>query len=244
MPLTWGGTRRVALEAGADVQDAARSRGSSAASAIWQRENPGFVLEPEEDDDSTTGASNSGRAERNFAHTLHRRRGDARVGGLRSATDDRSVDDRRGRGARHAEQSGVPGQRGLSRRRLERARRATAAPSAINRYTLDAPRLPAPVRPAGARRTRVHYLTADAPLPIHERWLIGGSVTLRGFRTGDVQRRQALVTSAELRVPITSVISGAKLGVNVFTDAAKVGDDGDAWRTRRWQHERRRRASS
>ena len=33
-----------------------------------------------------------------------------------------------------------------------------------------------------------------------------------------------LVTSAELRIPITSVIRGAKFGVDVFTDASKIAE--------------------
>jgi outer membrane protein insertion porin family len=73
---------------------------------------------------------------------------------------------------------------------------------------------------------RARYTTADAPLPIYERWLIGGSDTLRGFRTGAFEGDKALVTSAEFRAPITSVISGGKLGLNVFIDAAKTTDHG------------------
>jgi outer membrane translocation and assembly module TamA len=34
------------------------------------------------------------------------------------------------------------------------------------------------------------------------------------------------VSSAELRIPITSVVSGARLGLTAFIDAAKVADHG------------------
>src|SRR4029453_4204198 len=37
---------------------------------------------------------------------------------------------------------------------------------------------------------------------------------------------RSFVTSAELRVPITSVLSGARLGVTAFMDAAKAFDKG------------------
>jgi outer membrane translocation and assembly module TamA len=38
----------------------------------------------------------------------------------------------------------------------------------------------------------------------------------------------------ELRTPITSVLSGAKLGFTVFADAAKVADEGFDLRDARW----------
>ena len=37
-----------------------------------------------------------------------------------------------------------------------------------------------------------------------------------------------LVTSAELRVPITSVLSGAKLGVTAFVDAGQIWNFGES----------------
>ena len=82
---------------------------------------------------------------------------------------------------------------------------------------------------------RARYSTADAPLPVYERWLIGGSHSLRGFDTGAFEGDKALVTSAELRVPITSVISGGKFGVNVFMDAAKTTDYGLKLKDAEWQ---------
>ena len=44
-----------------------------------------------------------------------------------------------------------------------------------------------------------------------------------------------LVTSGELRVPITSVISGAKLGLTVFMDGAKTVDFGTSPREAKWR---------
>jgi hypothetical protein len=43
-----------------------------------------------------------------------------------------------------------------------------------------------------------------------------------------------LVTSAELRIPITSVISGAKLGATIFTDAAKAVNYGGTLKDAKW----------
>jgi len=42
------------------------------------------------------------------------------------------------------------------------------------------------------------------------------------------------VTSGELRVPITSVIRGAKLGLTVFVDAAKAVDFGARLKDAEW----------
>ena len=43
-----------------------------------------------------------------------------------------------------------------------------------------------------------------------------------------------LVTSAELRAPLTSVLHGARLGATVFVDAAKAADFGTSLRTSEW----------
>jgi hemolysin activation/secretion protein len=58
---------------------------------------------------------------------------------------------------------------------------------------------------------------------------------LRGFDTGAFEGDKALLTSAEVRVPITSVISGAKLGATVFVDAAKATDYGAELKDAKWQ---------
>jgi len=82
---------------------------------------------------------------------------------------------------------------------------------------------------------RAYYRTTDATLPLHERWLIGGSSSLRGFKTGSFTGDETLAGSAELRIPITSVINGAKLGVNIFMDAAKVADYSGSLKDARWE---------
>jgi hypothetical protein len=43
-----------------------------------------------------------------------------------------------------------------------------------------------------------------------------------------------LLTSGELRVPVTSVIRGAKLGITVFIDAARAVDFGVRLRDGEW----------
>lgn len=73
---------------------------------------------------------------------------------------------------------------------------------------------------------RVHYATADRRLPLYERWLFGGAANLRGFRPGAFDGDRLLGLSAELRVPITSVMNGVKLGATGFFDAGSVTEAG------------------
>jgi outer membrane protein assembly factor BamA len=47
---------------------------------------------------------------------------------------------------------------------------------------------------------------------------------LRGFRTGAFDGDRLFATSAELRVPVTSVLSGARLGMTAFFDAGRIWD--------------------
>src|SRR5262249_1823953 len=71
---------------------------------------------------------------------------------------------------------------------------------------------------------RVQYSTANRTLPPYERLLLGGASTVRGFRPGSFDGDRMLLTSAELRVPITSVLHGAKFGLSAFVDAGKTFD--------------------
>ena len=82
----------------------------------------------------------------------------------------------------------------------------------IDQYTTDARGYLGLIRQA-VLAGRVQYSSADRALPDYERLLLGGASNLRGFRTGTFDGDRMLVTSAELRVPITSVLSGAKLGL-------------------------------
>ena len=81
---------------------------------------------------------------------------------------------------------------------------------------------------------RVQYSSADRTLPDYERLLLGGASNLRGFRTGTFDGDRMFVTSAELRVPITSVLSGAKLGLTAFMDAGKAFNVGQSMKDAAW----------
>jgi hemolysin activation/secretion protein len=82
---------------------------------------------------------------------------------------------------------------------------------------------------------RAQYFTADRALTPYEQWLVGGASTLRGFSAGSFVGDRAAVGSAELRLPITSVLSGAKFGVLGFYDAGKAVNHGERLTDARWE---------
>jgi hemolysin activation/secretion protein len=118
-----------------------------------------------------------------------------------------------------------PGQTTTSWTSLHVSPRSGGATERINRYTTDARGYLGIVRQA-VLAAHVQYSTADRTLPSYEPLLLGGGSNLRGFNAGTYDGDRLLATSAELRVPITSVLSGAKLGVLAFVDAGKVYDAG------------------
>jgi outer membrane protein assembly factor BamA len=73
---------------------------------------------------------------------------------------------------------------------------------------------------------RVLYEGADRTLPDYERLLAGGASTLRGTRFGAFEGDRMLAASAELRIPTTSPLSFARFGAALFMDAAKAYDAG------------------
>jgi outer membrane protein assembly factor BamA len=60
---------------------------------------------------------------------------------------------------------------------------------------------------------------ADAVLPAAEQVLLGGSGSLRGYRAGYRAGDSLAAVSAEARVPFTSALNIARLGVKAFVDA-------------------------
>jgi hypothetical protein len=224
VPLTWGGTKRAALEFERNFERGPLTRVLSSI-AIWNRENPRFGIDDQR-------VELKARAERQFAQLIR-----TGVEATRSSVSFGQIDDRLWTfGANAALDTrgdpAFPGNavvlgggwselhvRGLSK---------------INRYNADARGY---VRVVGQSVVagRVQYFNTDATLPPYERLLLGGAPTLRGFRAGAFDGDRMVVTSGELRVPITSVLSSAKLGVTVFADAAKVVDFGASLKDAAWR---------
>lgn len=213
VPATWGGTRRIALEVDRTFTRGPFTRLFSSAE-LSRRENPRYEVPDRR-------VELRARAERNVAHVffagVETSRASVRFADLDDTMwtvgADAALDTRSNPAFPSNAVYLGGGWTALNVDRLER----------INRYTADA-RAYGRLIGQAVLAVRGRYTTTDAPLPVYERLLIGGSSSLRGFDAGAFDGDRTLVASAELRVPVTSVISGAKLGVTIFTDAAKAAD--------------------
>jgi Omp85 superfamily domain len=224
VPMTWGGTRRIAIEADRTFKSGPLTRVASTF-GIWQRENPHFEIDDQR-------IEWNARAERSIARMVR-----TGVSVSKSTVEFGQLDDglwtvgadvaldTRGDPAfpRNAVLIGA-GWNQLTVNSLD---------DPIQRYLTEARGFLGVVRQA-VLAARVAYFTADRPLPPYERLLLGGASTLRGFEAGEFDGDRMLVTTAELRVPITSVLSGAKLGVTAFMDAGKVLEVGQPWSDASW----------
>jgi hypothetical protein len=223
VPLTWGGTKRAAIEFERTFKTGPLSRVFSTF-GIWNRENPHFHIDDQR-------VELTARAERQFAQMIR-----IGVDATRSSVSFGSLDDRLWTFGTNAvldtrRDPAFPGNAvllgaGWSQLNVHGLER-------INRYETDARgylRVVGQAVVAG----RAQYYNSDATLPPYERLLLGGSSNLRGFRTGTFDADRLLVTSAELRVPLTSVLHGAKLGLTVFMDASKAADFNGSFRDSEW----------
>ena len=224
VPLTWGGTRRAALEFERLFKTGPLTRIESSV-AIWNRENPRFEIRDQR-------VEVKGRAERVFRDLLR-----VGVDASRSTISFADLEDR----------LWTIGTSVALDTRLDPAFPGNAVllgtgwtalhfrelPERVNRYNADARGYLRVFRQAVVAG-RAQYIAADRTLPPYERLLLGGSSSLRGFRTGAFDGDRTLTTSAEVRVPITSVLSGAKLGVTAFVDAGKVWNVGQTMDSAEW----------
>jgi outer membrane protein assembly factor BamA len=224
VPLTWGGTKRAAIEAERGFKTGPISR-VFATFGIWNRENPHYEIDDQR-------VELKGRVERQFAHMFR-----VGVDASRSTVDfgdlnddiwtfgtNAALDTRRDPAfPGNAVYLGA-GWSALNVRGMDR----------INRYETDARGYLRVIGQAVAAG-RVQYFTTDAALPPYERLLLGGSSNLRGFGTGTFVGDRMVVTSGELRVPLTSVLHGAKLGVSAFMDVSKIAEYGASLKDAEWQ---------
>lgn len=228
VPATWGGTRRVALEFERLFNAGPLTR-IEASIGLSNRENPRFEVR-----DQRTEVR--GRAERVVADLLR-----LQVEGSRSTISFAGFDDR----------LWTIGTSVTLDTRLDPAFPANAIwlsagwtgmhfttappiPARVDRYSAEARgylRVFRQIVLAG----RAHYTGTDRTLPPYERLLLGGAASVRGFRTGSFDGDRTLIASAELRVPITSVLNGAKLGVTAFVDAGRIWNTGDRFDDTPWR---------
>lgn len=207
VPLSWGATRRAALESERTFRSGPLTRvlGSF---GISQRENPFYHV-----DDRRTELT--GRIERRVFRllTLGADAGRTNItfagtGGdfWTSGADVRL--DTRGDPAFPSDAVLV----GVGWNRLHQS-----AGEGIDRYTVDGRGYKRVYRQAVVA-LHARYDTASAPLPPFEQWLLGGD-SLRGTRAGTVAGDKRLLGSIEVRVPFSSPLSTGRVGFDVFMDA-------------------------
>jgi outer membrane protein assembly factor BamA len=73
---------------------------------------------------------------------------------------------------------------------------------------------------------RAQMIAASGALPFAEQSLLGGSGTVRGYRTGHRAGDNLVASSAELRIPLNSPLTFGRVGVKAFVDAGTVWNSG------------------
>jgi outer membrane protein assembly factor BamA len=211
VPLTWGGERQVALEVDRAFERGPFSRVEGSLS-LTRRENPHFEI-------GDTRKMARVRAERSLTSWL-------RAGGGVGVTDvafgevdqshittgaDLIVDTRRDpafpRNAIHA----IVGVDHL----------AFDVDHSVNRRSADA-RAYVGLVGSTVLALRVSASQVDAPLPVYEQRILGGTSLLRGYRFGYRIGDNLAALSAELRVPITSPMNLGRFGFKGFVDYGTV----------------------
>ncbi len=83
---------------------------------------------------------------------------------------------------------------------------------------------------------QVLYDKADGPLPDYERPFLGGASTLRGHQPGEFVGDNRVVSSVELRLPVTSPLAVYHAGFDAFWDSGTVFNDGQSLRDSQFEH--------
>jgi outer membrane protein assembly factor BamA len=73
---------------------------------------------------------------------------------------------------------------------------------------------------------RTQWVTSTAVLPFAEQSLLGGSDSVRGYRTGYRAGDNMAAASAELRIPLNSPLTVGRFGLKTFVDAGTVWSSG------------------
>ena len=221
VPLSWGGTRRAAVEVDRTFKSGPLTR-VSGSFGISQRENPRYEIDDRR-------AEVEARAERRLFGrvTLGADINRTRVS-FAPATDhfwttgaDVTLDTR---GDPAYPSNAILASASWNRLNGIGATSFGAVGRSIDRYRFDA---------RGYKRlfgqnvlaARLEYATASAPLPLYEQWLLGGS-TLRGTNAGEFAGDKRFLWGAELRVPFSSPLSAGRTGFSVFMEGGRTAPYG------------------
>ena len=224
MPLTWGGTKRAAVEMGREFERGFLSRLQTGAS-ISSRENPHFEVEERR-------VELRGRIDREIVKGV-------RLSAAARWTDvefaeirDRfvtyglslSVDTRR--------DPTFPRDAVFAHAGWEKLNVSDAGASA-GRTRLEV-RAYKGVIGQTVLSVRGLYEAADRSLPAYEQPFLGGGATVRGYSFGQFVGDNIAVGSAELRIPLTSPLDIGSAGVSVFFDTGAAYDVGQRLRKTRF----------
>lgn len=231
VPLSWGATRRAALEVGRTFRQRLSARVEGGA-AFTGRENPFYRVDDNRREAwmgvfatlapgiragahaSLAGVSFDGLDDRLFRY------------GVDVALDTRQ-DPVFPRNALYAR---------LSWDRLE-----TRASHGVNRYGIEG-RAYAGLAGQAVVLVRAMHAWSDGSLPVYERYLLGGgaslpsSASLRGYRAGSFSGDSIVSGTVELRVPLDSPLSVGKAGISFFADTGAAYDRGTRLRDARFHH--------
>jgi outer membrane protein assembly factor BamA len=221
VPVSGGGTRKVAVEASHTFKSGPLTR-LSGAYGLVERENPHYEI-----DDRRT--SLSGRAERRLFDKLTLGAEAARSNVTFEPSRDRfwsggadvTLDTRNDPGF---PSDAVLATAAWSRLNAMGDTRALWSTPEIDRYKLEARGYKRIFRQTVAAG-RVRYDTASAPLPLYEQFLLGGSL-LRGLDAGEFAGDARLLWGTEVRAPFTSPLGGGRLGLKAFIDGGTVAPHG------------------
>jgi outer membrane protein assembly factor BamA len=217
VPLSWGATKRAAIEADRTFKTGPLTR-LTGTLGVAQRENPHFLV-----DDRRTEVN--ARAERRVFNmlTFGGELGRSRVtfqplhDEFWTAGADVTLDTRR--------DPSFPSDAiftSVTWNRLHPIGSTAFGVSGdgVDRYRFDARGFK---RLFGQNVLAVHaeYDNASGPLPQYEQWLLGGS-TLRGVTPGKYAGDRRFLWSAELRAPFSSPLSVGRVGFNVFMDGGAI----------------------
>jgi outer membrane protein assembly factor BamA len=212
VPLTWGGTKRAAIEVDKNIRGELFDRLSGGIS-ISRRENPYYR---EDDDRQEVWAAVSRQVAKVVRIGLHGGFADVKFLGL----DDRlttygadvTLDTRTNpvfpRDAVFAS-VGWEGFDPHEYRNVNRFRAEVRGYKGIFRQWVLS--------------LRWQYGHADRNLPPYEQFLLGGAGNLRGYRAGSFVGDNLMAGSVEVRVPLSSPLGVTKFGINLF------GDTGSVW---------------
>ena len=215
VPLTWGGTKRAAIEGGKDFEEGRSSLGTGA--SVSRRENPHFGV----DDDRLELWA---RVDRELVTGLRAR--------LHAGWTDVTFSERNERFASYAGE--ISWDTRVDPTFPRNAVHATAGWGAISVRdgpTIHRPRFDARVYAGllgqSVLSVRALFVGADRSVPDYERSLLGGGATLRGHPVGEFIGDKLAASSVELRLPLTSPVGFGKAGVNFFYDVGTAYDVGE-----------------